>query len=104
MEPGMASRDPPSLGEHLRRHRTAAAFSQEELAERAGLSVRAISDLERGVHRAPRLETVRMVADALGLKEAERTDLLTAARPAVAVAESATPIGQSQLESLPLPP
>ena len=45
--------------------RTAAALSQEELAERAGLSVRAVSDLERGVHQAPRLETVRLLADAL---------------------------------------
>ena len=47
-----------SFGSLLRRQRVAAALSQEALAERAGLSVRAISDLERGVHSAPRLETV----------------------------------------------
>ena len=63
----MATRDLPGFGDLLRRHRTAAALSQEELAERAGVSVRALSDLERGVHRAPRLETVRMLAEALGL-------------------------------------
>src|SRR5215213_11871937 len=71
----------PAFGALLRRHRTAAALSQEELAERAGVSVRALSDLERGVHRAPRLETVRMLAEALGLGENERAGLLTAARP-----------------------
>jgi predicted ATPase/transcriptional regulator with XRE-family HTH domain len=77
----MATRDFPGFGDLLRRHRTAAALSQEELAERAGVSVRALSDLERGVHRAPRLETVRMLAEALGLGENERGGLLSAARP-----------------------
>jgi len=43
--------------------------------------VRAISDLERGVHRAPRLESVRMLAAALSLNEAERGALLATARP-----------------------
>jgi hypothetical protein len=33
---GMATRDLPGFGDLLRRHRTAAALSQEELAERAG--------------------------------------------------------------------
>jgi predicted ATPase/DNA-binding XRE family transcriptional regulator len=78
---GMATRDFPRFGDLVRRHRTAAALSQEELAERAGVSVRALSDLERSVHRAPRLETVRMLADALGLGENERAGLLAAARP-----------------------
>jgi predicted ATPase len=43
--------------------------------------VRAISDLERGIHRVPRLETVRLLADALALDAAGRTELLAAARP-----------------------
>ena len=77
----MATRDLPGFGDLLRRHRTAAALSQEELAERAGVSVRALSDLERGVHRAPRLETVRMLAEALGLGENERTGLLSRGAP-----------------------
>ena len=41
----------PSFGDLLRRLRSAASLSQEELAERAGLSVRGISDLERGLRR-----------------------------------------------------
>jgi len=45
--------DPTAFGESLRQLRIAAALSQEALAERAGLSPRGISDLERGVRRTP---------------------------------------------------
>lgn len=51
----------------LRRHRHRAGFSQDDLAERAGLSTRAISDLERGVKQRPYPETVRQLAIALDL-------------------------------------
>src|SRR4051812_14673870 len=73
----------PSLtfGEVLRRYRIAAGLSQEELAERAGLSLRGVSDLERGVRRLPHLETVRLLADALQLTPEARRAFL-AARPA----------------------
>jgi predicted ATPase/DNA-binding XRE family transcriptional regulator len=70
-----------SFAEILRRLRTTATLSQEELAERAGLSARGISDLERGARRAPHLETVRVLADALALAEDDRRALLAAARP-----------------------
>lgn len=72
-----ASRRRP-FGTTLRRFREAAALSQEDLAERAGLSLRGISDLERGVRTTPRLETVRMLADGLGLDHAQRSALLAA--------------------------
>jgi predicted ATPase/DNA-binding XRE family transcriptional regulator len=94
----------PRFGILLRRLRTAAALSQEELAERAGLSVRAISDLERGVHRAPRLETIRLLADALRLGEPERSDLLAAARPEATAATSAERDRAAGRPSLPIPP
>jgi predicted ATPase/DNA-binding XRE family transcriptional regulator len=74
----MATNEAQTFGALLRRHRTAAALSQEDLATRAGLSARGVSDLERGARRAPRLETVRMLADALGLLPAERAALLAA--------------------------
>jgi predicted ATPase/DNA-binding XRE family transcriptional regulator len=61
--------------------RCAAALSQEDLAERTGLSQRGISDLERGARLAPRLETVRLLADGLALGDDERATLLAAARP-----------------------
>jgi predicted ATPase/transcriptional regulator with XRE-family HTH domain len=100
----MASREPPSLGELLRRHRTEATLSQEQLAERAGLSVRAISDLERGVHRAPRLESVRMLADALSLSNTDRAVLLAAARPALFQAGSEDDVDAGTPMPLPATP
>src|ERR1700735_4393577 len=62
------------FGSLLRGSRLAAGLTQEELAERAALSVRAVSDLERGVSR-PRPGTVFLLADALGLDEAGRAEL-----------------------------
>ncbi|HEY7294736.1 MAG TPA: helix-turn-helix domain-containing protein, partial [Dehalococcoidia bacterium] len=62
----------------LRQRRRAAALTQEALAERARLSVRTISDLERGIHRSAHLMTVRLIVDALGLEGEERSQLLAA--------------------------
>ena len=76
----MATDGPCAFGEALRRHRLSAGLSQEELAERAGLSRRGISDLERGTRRAPYPATVRRLAEALSLGEAERAALHVAAR------------------------
>jgi transcriptional regulator with XRE-family HTH domain/tetratricopeptide (TPR) repeat protein len=49
----------------LRRRRLAAGLTQEELADRTGLSVRAISAIERGRTAAPRPSTQRLLADVL---------------------------------------
>ncbi len=72
----------PSFGELLRQRRLAAGLTQEALAERAGVSAKAISDLERAPDRTPRLDTVGLLADALNLDPAGRAALLAAARPA----------------------
>jgi predicted ATPase/transcriptional regulator with XRE-family HTH domain len=71
-----------SFGDVLRRLRLAAALSQEELAERAGLSARAISDLERGLRQGPRPESLRLLADALSLPREDREALFAAAHRA----------------------
>src|SRR5687767_4168691 len=68
-----------AFGKLLRSLRLAAGLSQEALAERAGLSARRISDLERGTRRPPCFETVRMLADGLGLGQDDRDTLLGAA-------------------------
>ena len=64
----------------LRRHRLAEGLSQEELAERAGLSRRGVSDLERGVKRSPHRDTILRLADALRLEGQERTLFAALAR------------------------
>jgi transcriptional regulator with XRE-family HTH domain/tetratricopeptide (TPR) repeat protein len=68
------------LGLALRRYREAAGLSQEELAERAGLSARGVSDLERGLRRSPYPATLRRLADALGVPPVDRAALLAATR------------------------
>ncbi len=62
----------------MRRLREAAALTQEELAQRAGLTAKGISDLERGARRRPYPHTVRSLADALELAEDERAALFAA--------------------------
>lgn len=70
-----------SLSAVLKRYRVAAGFSQEALAAHAGLSVRAISDLERGLHRAPHASTIDLLATAMSLSPNQRAILLAASRP-----------------------
>src|SRR5262252_2634512 len=66
------------FGDVLRRYRTDRGLTQEELAERAGLSARGVQDLERGLRLAPQAVTIRRLADALGLEDVERVRLLRA--------------------------
>src|SRR5438105_15864703 len=62
------------FGETLRTYRRAAGLTQEELAERAGVSPRSISGMERGEGATPRRDTVALLARALDLTAAERAD------------------------------
>jgi len=88
----MAQAQAPIFAELLKRYRVAANLTQDALAERAGLSTRAISDLERGVRRSPHRDTVALLADALGLGAEERTLLLrAAARPPRTVSAPSVP-------------
>lgn len=52
----------------LREARTRKRWTQEELEARAGVDQSVISKLERGVSSSPRLDTVRKLEAALGLK------------------------------------
>ncbi|TDO44968.1 tetratricopeptide repeat protein [Kribbella sp. VKM Ac-2527] len=63
----------------LRRHRTAAGLTQDELSTASGVSVQAISTLERGTRRYPQLSTVTALADALHLNPDQRAALTAAA-------------------------
>src|SRR5947208_1191814 len=87
---GKASEDKASMqeqskfGAFLKSYRLAAGLSQEALAARASLSARTISDLERGIHDAPRSDTLELLISALALTDQQRTLLLASARPKAA--------------------
>ncbi|MDQ0376131.1 ATP-binding protein [Amycolatopsis thermophila] len=70
----------PTFGELVLRHRRAARLTQADLAAASGVSVRALSDLERGRARAAQRRSTEALADALGLAGAARDDFLAAAR------------------------
>ena len=64
----------------LRKLRTEARLTQEDLAEAAGLSPRSISDLERGINLTARKDTARLLADALHLVGPARAQFEAVAR------------------------
>lgn len=77
--------DEPSFSALLRRARRAAGLTQEQLAEQAGLSARAVSDLERG-DRPARRSTLELLIPALGLGTHDRAALEQAAARARSLA------------------
>src|SRR5687768_13858622 len=82
----------PHFGDAIRTLRLTAGLSQEALAERAGLSARSISDLERGLRPTPRLETIRQLADALELDPTAKRALFAAARSDLVEAKPIPPV------------
>jgi predicted ATPase/DNA-binding XRE family transcriptional regulator len=90
---------PTSFGAQLKALRETAGFTQEELATIAGLSVHAVSALERGERRRPHVETVRALSAALDLAGPTRDAFLASARAAIHTTAS----DELSRESLPLP-
>jgi predicted ATPase len=76
----VAAQSAPTFAELLRRLRRAAGLTQEELAGRARLGTRSVSDLERGISTTPRRDTVDLLARALQLDERSRAAFEAAAR------------------------
>ncbi len=68
-----------SPGELLRLYRLRAGVSQQELATRAGMSVRALRDIEQGRVERPRARSIHALATTLDLADTDRTALLAAA-------------------------
>ncbi|HEV2256764.1 MAG TPA: helix-turn-helix transcriptional regulator [Streptosporangiaceae bacterium] len=71
----------------LRQLRAGAQLTQQELAKAAGLSPRAVSDLERGINRTARQDTAVRLAGALGLAEPVRSVFVAAARGRIQAAQ-----------------
>jgi predicted ATPase/DNA-binding XRE family transcriptional regulator len=78
------------FGARLRQLRLAAGLTHEALAELSGLCPRTISDLERGVSRAPRAASVALLSDALRLSDEQRMRLRASANPAPSATAPAT--------------
>jgi predicted ATPase/transcriptional regulator with XRE-family HTH domain len=98
----MATTSFTSFGALLRQHRLTAGLTQEELAEQAGLSTRGVQALETGGRTSPRAETVRLLADALGLDAETRAALIAAARPELVTPATPGPL-PLRLLHLPVP-
>jgi transcriptional regulator with XRE-family HTH domain len=90
----MTLQDSPPFGALLRRYRLLAGLTQEALAERAHLSLCAVSALEQGTSRAPRAATLALLAEALALSAQARAALVAAAQHDTRTAPPA-PIGSS---------
>ncbi|WP_020673179.1 ATP-binding protein [Amycolatopsis nigrescens] len=98
--------DLPLFAYLLARHRRAAGLTQEELAEKSGISTRSISDMERGRVRRPQHRTLRALTTALALDEPDLADFLrTGSERAGPVEEPAVevepPAGDRPLRELP---
>jgi tetratricopeptide (TPR) repeat protein/transcriptional regulator with XRE-family HTH domain len=91
-----------AFGQLLRSCRRASGLSQEELAERAGVGVRTICDLERGRRTRPYRQTVDSLAEALALRSPRLEEFVRLSRPGSVrdggQAGSAEPGGQPALE------
>ncbi|MFI9201256.1 NB-ARC domain-containing protein [Streptomyces sp. NPDC053048] len=87
-----------SFGPLLRRYRLAAGMTQEELARASGLSVRAISDIERGRTGRPQRKSVELLAGAVARSE-DATRRLTEAARSARLAPEAAPVPERREET-----
>src|SRR6202522_1499991 len=77
----------------VRQLRREVKLTQEELAEAAGLSPRAVSDLERGINRTARKTTAVQLAAALGLADPVSVMFVAAARGRAPASNVLTALG-----------
>ena len=101
------SRDRFELARLLARFRLARGLSQEELADRSGMSVRAIRNLEHGQVGRPHRSSIALLADALALTDAEhaavKEAVVEADKHALASAEALPPASPRGPSSASLP-
>jgi predicted ATPase/transcriptional regulator with XRE-family HTH domain len=100
----MAAKGTSPFADLLRRYRRQSGLTQEELAERAGLSPSAISQLERGLTMAPHKDTVQLLITALQLTGDEAAILAQAARRLHSSAVGTAPTAPSGAPVAPVMP
>ncbi|MGI5215748.1 ATP-binding protein [Plantactinospora sp. CA-290183] len=87
----------------VRAHRHRLGLTQEDLAARTGLSVRAIGRLEAGRIAAPRPPTVRLLADAFGLTGEDRDRFCQSARDGSTAPPVSAPVPAQPAASVRVP-
>src|SRR4026208_63513 len=92
------------FGAQLKAPRESAGFTQEELATIAGLSVHAISAIERGERRRPHVETVRAWPPPLDPTGAPRAALVGSAKAAAETPAHTTAVDELSGARLPVAP
>src|SRR5215469_14441049 len=85
------SQRPGDIGAFVRARRQAAGLTQQQLADRAGVSVASVRDLEQGRVGRPHSAPASRLADALHLDRLQRIDFADGLRPRVRGAGSAAP-------------
>lgn len=88
------------LSENLKRTRKAASFTQEELAEAAGISLRMLQDVE-GESAWPSPETIEKIVRALGIQEFELFAMHEKVSPTISHLTAAINELNNEQESLP---
>ena len=61
------SKEKSTIGRNIRKYRNKLGISQDVLSKRANLAFRTIAKIEAGSTPDPRIETVKKIADALGV-------------------------------------
>jgi transcriptional regulator with XRE-family HTH domain len=56
-----------TIGEIIREARHKKGMSLRDLGEKCGIAWNTIARIERGVHKDPKLESIRVIFEALGL-------------------------------------
>ena len=56
-----------SIGKNIKKYREKLGISQDKLSKLAGITLHTITKIESGATPDPRIETVKKIADALGV-------------------------------------
>jgi predicted ATPase/transcriptional regulator with XRE-family HTH domain len=99
----MAAKGSSQFADLLRRFRRRSGLTQEELAERAGLSPSAVSQLERGLTQAPHKDTVQFLITALDLSTDDAASLAQAARRLRSITVDTAPSAPASASAVPTP-
>ncbi len=61
------SKEIPIIAKNIKKHRAKLGISQDKLSKLAGITLHTITKIESGATPDPRIETVKKIADALGV-------------------------------------